>query len=117
MGTSDKIRAGDMNNRKSKFLEPLKSVMDFQGQQQMLAAVNSLLNGRMTNGQVIYSDSNVVWDNQASGSKKDFVIVSDGGDWYNCNMFDAMNPSGGLIKVAKHQDIRCILPTATPAGR
>lgn len=47
---------------------------------------------------------------------QDFLIVSDGGDWYNCNAYDGATTIGGIVKVAKHQDIRCILPTASPAG-
>ena len=51
-----------------------------------------------------------------SVSVQDFQIVSDGGDYYNCNTFDGLTAGSGIIKVAKHQDIRCILPTATPVG-
>ena len=47
---------------------------------------------------------------------QDFQIVSDGGDYYNCNPYDGVTAGGGIVKVAKHQDIRCILPSATPAG-
>jgi len=45
-----------------------------------------------------------------------FQLVSDGGDWYNCYTFDGLNVGATIIKVAKNQDLRCILPTASPAG-
>ncbi len=45
-----------------------------------------------------------------------FQVVSDGGDWYNCYTFDGMNAGTSIIKVAKNQDLLCILPTASPAG-
>ena len=51
-----------------------------------------------------------------SASIQTFQIVSDGGDWYNCNTFDGVTAGSSIIKVAKNQDIRCILPTDTPAG-
>ena len=47
---------------------------------------------------------------------QDFKIVSDGGDSYNCHTFDGVTAGATIIKVAKNQDLRCILPTATPAG-
>ncbi len=45
-----------------------------------------------------------------------FQIVSDGGDWYNCYSFDGLTAGTTIIKVAKNQDLRCILPSASPAG-
>ena len=45
-----------------------------------------------------------------------FLLVSDGGDWYNCYSFDGTNIGDSIIKVAKHQELMCILPTASPAG-
>ena len=45
-----------------------------------------------------------------------FVLISDGGDWYNCYTFDGVNIGTTIVKVAKTQDMRCILSTATPAG-
>ena len=45
-----------------------------------------------------------------------FQLVSDGGDYYNCYTFDGVTAGTSVVKVAKHQDIRCILPTANPAG-
>lgn len=53
---------------------------------------------------------------QAAVGPKDFQVVSDGGDWYNCNIWDGLTAGTQIVKVAKHQDIRCILPTANPAG-
>lgn len=47
---------------------------------------------------------------------QDFLMVSDGGDWYNCNPWDGTTTGSDIVKVAKHQDIRCILPSAIPAG-
>ena len=47
---------------------------------------------------------------------QDFQIVSDGGDWYNCYTFDGVTAGSSIIKVAKNQDLRCILASATPAG-
>lgn len=47
---------------------------------------------------------------------QDFQVVSDGGDWYNCYPFDGLNVNTTITKVAKHQDLRCILPSASPAG-
>jgi hypothetical protein len=52
---------------------------------------------------------------QASGVQA-FQLVSDSGDWYNCYMFDGKTVGKILTKVAKDQDLRCILPTALPAG-
>ena len=48
---------------------------------------------------------------------QDFQVVSDGGDWYNCYAFDGSTAAtSAIVKVAKHQDLRCILPSASPAG-
>jgi hypothetical protein len=54
--------------------------------------------------------------NGGSSGPSQFTVVSDGGDYYNC--YTWINGTAGtvIIKVAKHQDICCILPTATPAG-
>jgi hypothetical protein len=105
------------NNRSSKFLPPLKSIADFQTLQTMREAINSLLNGKMIGGDIIYSDSNVVYAPGTGGGKvSQFQVVSDGGDWYNCNSFDGVTAGGEIVKVAKHQELRCILPSATPAG-
>lgn len=51
-----------------------------------------------------------------SGLLQDFQLVSDGGDYYNCYTYDGKTAGTTLTKVAKHQDIRCILPTANPKG-
>ena len=109
-----------MSNLRTKKYVPLaKHALDVLSLRKTQQAVNALLNGRIVqgsgDGKIHYSDSNVVWETPG-GSLQDFKIVSDGGDWYNCNMFDGKNIFGGLVKVAKNQDIRCILPTATPAG-
>jgi hypothetical protein len=104
------------NNRSSKFLPPLKSIADFQGLQAMNQAVNSLLNGKMIGGDIIYADSNVVYISGAGGKVSQFQVVSDGGDYYKCYSFDGLTAGTQIIKVAKHQELRCILPTATPAG-
>ncbi len=46
-----------------------------------------------------------------------FLLVSDGGDYYNCQATtDGVTGNGPYVKVAKTQDLRCILSTATPAG-
>lgn len=50
-----------MSTRKSKFIPPIKSGFDIGALRQMRDAVNALLNGQFVNGQVIYSDSNVMW--------------------------------------------------------
>lgn len=52
----------------------------------------------------------------SGASVQQFKIVSDGGDYYNCHTFDGLTAGATIIKVAKSQDLRCILPTATPAG-
>lgn len=51
-----------------------------------------------------------------SSGPSQFVLVSDGGDYYNCNTWINGKAGTAIVKVAKHQDICCILPTATPAG-
>ena len=45
-----------------------------------------------------------------------FVLVSDSGDWYNCYTLDGAAIGTEIIKVAKHQDIRCIISSASPSG-
>ena len=52
----------------------------------------------------------------AGAAVQDFQIVSDGGDWYNCYTFDGVTAGTQIVKVAKHQDLRCLLPSANPAG-
>lgn len=98
-----------MNQRTTKFIPNIKHALDIKSMRTMRDAVNSLLNAQVVGGQVHYSDGNVVYDMSGlgAGAIKFFTLVSDGGDYYNCN---------GGVKVAKHQDIRCILPTASPAG-
>lgn len=51
-----------------------------------------------------------------AGGPSQFVLVSDGGDYYNCYTWINGQAGTAIVKVAKHQDICCILPTATPAG-
>lgn len=46
------------------------------------------------------------------GSIQGFVLVSDGGDYYNCNTFNGVTTGTGFIKVAKDPDLRCILKSA-----
>lgn len=106
-----------MNTRKTKFIPAPRSCFDIKTLRQMRDAVNALLNGQFVNGQVIYSDSNVMWIGaSASGEIQTFQLVSDGGDYYNCQSYDGQTASGSIIKVAKNQDLRCTLPAATPAG-
>lgn len=38
---------------------------------------------------------------------KDFVMVSDAGDYYNCYTYDGKTTGTNIVKVAKNQDIRC----------
>lgn len=54
--------------------------------------------------------------NSSAGGPSQFVLVSDGGDYYNCYTWINGQAGTAIVKVAKHQDICCILPTATPAG-
>jgi hypothetical protein len=94
--------------------------MDFAWMNQATAAVNSLRNIRMvqgnkSTGQVYVSDGNTVIELPASGFQT-FQIVSDGGDWYNCYLFNGVSAVGGIVKVAKNQDLRCLLSTNVPAG-
>jgi hypothetical protein len=103
--------------RKTKFVREPRSALDFPFLKDIRQAVNALLNGTMTRGDVLYGDGNTVWDNAGgSASLSTFQLVSDGGDWYNCQAFDGVSASGSIVKVAKHQDLRCILPTDSPAG-
>ena len=60
-----------MNNRTSKFLNPIRSIADLTGIEAMRQAVNSLLNGQLIGGEIIYSDSNVVYN---PSSKKSTVV-------------------------------------------
>jgi hypothetical protein len=108
------------NLRKSKFVPIPRHAMDLKTQRIMAQAINSLLNSQIvagTKNQAHHSDSNVIYEiDMTGGSTQDFLLVSDGGDYYNCNAYDGATASGPIVKVAKHQDIRCILPTASPAG-
>jgi hypothetical protein len=97
------------NERKSKFLEPLKSFADFQGLRKMQQAVNALLNGKIagTTGEVIYSDSNTIWNIGAPSSATTnaiipftiynipaaSIIIEDGGSGYTAG--DILEVSGG----------------------
>ena len=69
-------------------------------------------------GTIITLDLSQIIGSGSGGGRasKDFKLVSDGGDYYNCNTFDGVNTGSAIVKVAKHQDLRCILPSATPAG-
>jgi len=50
---------------------------------------------------------------KGSGSSlQAFTLVSDGGDWYNCTPA----VGSGIVKIGKEDSLRCILPTASPAG-
>jgi hypothetical protein len=52
----------------------------------------------------------------SGGGVQSFQLVSDLGDAYSCYTFDGNTVGTKLIQVAKDQDLRCILPTANPAG-
>ena len=109
-----------MNNlRTRKFVKLAKHALDVASLRETQQAVNALLNGRVVIGQdnkIHYSDSNLVIEINPGGATQDFQLISDGGDWYNCKAFDGKNVSGPIVKVAKNQDLRCILASATPAG-
>lgn len=109
-----------MNTRKSKFVPIPRHALDIRAHRQCAQAVNSLLNSQVVAGnknQAHHSDSNVIYEFDASNSSTQFFqVVSDGGDYYNCNTWDGVTAGGAIVKVAKNQDIRCILPTASPAG-
>lgn len=97
-----------------------KHALDLKSMRQMAQAINSLLNSQIvagTKNQVHHSDSNMIIEFDSTGSSVGhFQVVSDGGDYYNCNTWDGASAGSAVIKVAKNQDIRCILPTASPAG-
>lgn len=44
----------------------------------------------------------------SAGAAQGFVLISDAGDYYNCHTFDGVTTGGPTIKVAKHQELRCI---------
>ena len=67
-------------------------------------------------GIILEADRQFAAGRGTGSSIQDFQIVSDGGDYYNCHTFDGLTAGTTIIKVAKNQDLRCILPTATPAG-
>jgi hypothetical protein len=80
-------------------------------------AVNSVMQATDQNTKQIQKlRRRIVGGVPGGSSVQDFKIVSDGGDYYNCYTFDGLTAGAAIIKVAKHQDLRCILPTATPAG-
>ena len=58
----------------------------------------------------------IVGGGSQTATTQDFQLVSDGGDYYNCYTWDGVNVGSDIVRVAKNQDLRCILPTATPAG-
>lgn len=94
--------------------------MDFAWMRQATDAVNALrhielVQGNKQTGQVHVSDGNTVIELPASGPQG-FQIVSDCGDYYQCNPFNGVTASSTIVKVAKHQDIRCILASATIPG-
>lgn len=111
-----------MNNyRQKKFVPIPKHAFDLRAHREMAQAVNALLNNRMVIGsgdvgKIHNADGNTIFELPAQALPQDFVVVSDGGDYYNCYTFDGLNTGSQFIKVAKHQDLRCILPSADPAG-
>lgn len=47
-----------------------------------------------------------------AGPLQGFKLVSDGGDYYNCNTWDGVNLGATFVKVAKDPDLRCVLLSA-----
>lgn len=95
---------------------------DFAQQQQSRAQVELQVYGntdigfrQTTRGTQAYLKNKTRPVQQAAGPSF-FELVSDGGDWYNCYSFDGLTVGIQIIKVAKNQDLCCILPTASPAG-
>lgn len=108
-----------MNYRTKKFVPIPRSFADIESFRQMAQGINSLLNGQIRTGSNLdyhVSDGNVMWVIPSTSQFQTFVVVSDGGDYYNCNTFDGTNIGSTIIKVAKNQDLRCILPSADPSG-
>lgn len=111
-----------MNNyRKTKFVPMPKHAFDLRAHRVMAQAVNALLNNRIVEGSkdigtIHNADGNTVFELPARVKFQDFVMVSDIGDAYVCYKYDGLNTGSQFIKVAKHQDLRCILPSADPAG-
>ena len=62
-----------------------------------------------------YSFRTAIKSSSSSGVSY-FVLVSDGGDYYNCYTFDGVTTGAAIVKVAKLPEMRCIKPSATPAG-
>lgn len=50
-----------------------------------------------------------VWDvvGGGGGGTQQFKIVSDGGDYWNCNTWDGTTAGGTVVKVAKPHELRC----------
>ncbi len=108
------------SNRQSKFVPISRHVFELKSLQVTQKALNSLLNGQVVVGKVPrihYADGNMIIEIPPGGSGvSDFQVVSDGGDYYNAQLITGGVAGGAYIKVAKHQDLRCILPTDSPAG-
>ena len=107
-------------NLSKKFVPIPRHAFDIGAQRKMAQAINAMRNSRIVQGNgagiVHHSDGNMVIELPQSSAIQTFQLVSDGGDWYNCNTWDGVNAGSEIIKIAKHQDLRCISPTASPAG-
>ncbi|MDE2099889.1 MAG: hypothetical protein KGL39_21730 [Patescibacteria group bacterium] len=107
---------------KSLLIGQPKSAFDYQWMRAVGKRIDALTRMRIIPAQyssVRMSEGNTILNIglQNSGTAiSTFVLVSDGGDWYNCYSFDGLTPGTSIVKVAKHQDIRCLQPTGTPAG-
>jgi hypothetical protein len=55
------------NQRLTKFVRAPRSVLDFEWMKMVYQAINALLNGKMVNGTVYYTDSNTVWEAKGGG--------------------------------------------------
>ncbi|HXI73445.1 MAG TPA: hypothetical protein VNN22_24140 [Verrucomicrobiae bacterium] len=54
------------------------------------------------------SKSTSVWARVGGGGgTQEFKVVSDGGDYWNCNTWDGITAGGSVIKVAKPYELRC----------
>ena len=58
----------------------------------------------------------VTTQSKSVGSSAQFKVVSDGGDFWNCHTWDGTTAGSSIVKVAKPVRLRCILPSASPAG-
>ena len=57
-----------MKDQSNKYLQPPRGFFDLQWMRNVTKFINALRNGKMTNGRVLYGDTNTLWDNSGGGT-------------------------------------------------